>query len=129
MDHERFEELKEAYVLGALPQEDRREFEEYFAAHPGRQAEIEKLSAVAGLLALSPQEKEPSSKLRSRIMDAVGAEAVRPRHSHRSALAWLGEFLRIRNNLVLGAAAGLMIGPFSWSMLLQGEVQDLQGRV
>ena len=62
-------------------------------------------------------------------MDAVGAEAVRPRHSRRSALAWLGEFLRIRNNLALGAAAGLMIGPFSWSMLLQGEVQDLQGRV
>jgi anti-sigma-K factor RskA len=34
MDHERFEELKEAYVLGALPKEDRREFEEYFAAYP-----------------------------------------------------------------------------------------------
>jgi anti-sigma-K factor RskA len=129
MDHERFEELKEAYVLGALPEEDRREFEHYLAAYPERQAEIEKLSAVAGLLALSPQEQEPSPKLRSRIMDAMGAEAVRPRHNRRSALAWLGKFLRVRNNLALGAAAGLMIGLFSWSMLLQGEVQDLQGRV
>ena len=54
MGHERFEELREIYVLGALPEEDRREFEEYSAAHPGRQAEIEELSAVAGLLARSP---------------------------------------------------------------------------
>ena len=128
MDHERFEELKGAYVLGALPQEERRGFEEYLAAHPGRRAEMEELGAVAGLLALSPQEQEPSPELRSRVMDAVGAEAVRPRASRRSALAWLEELLRARN-LALGAAALLVIGLFSWSMLLRGEVQNLQGRV
>ena len=60
-------------------------------------------------------------------MDAVGAEAVRSRAAgRRSALAWLWEFLCARNNLALGAAAGLMIGLFSWSVLLRGEVQDLQ---
>jgi len=128
MDHERFEELKEAYVLGALPKEDRREFEEYFAAHPERQAEIEELSAVAGLLALSPQEQEPSPELRRRIMGAVRAEAVHPRDGRRSWLTGLREAVEIRD-LALAAAAMLVIGLFSWSMLLQGEVRDLQGRV
>ena len=128
MDHERFDELKDAYVLGALPEEERRELEGYLASHPERQAEIDELGAVAGLLALSPQEQDPPPQLRSRIMDAVGAEAVRPRASRRSVLAWIGDLLGPRN-LALGAAAMLVIGLFSWSMLLQGEVQDLQGRV
>jgi anti-sigma-K factor RskA len=129
MENGRFEELKDAYVLGALPEEERREFEEYLAAHPERQAEVDELGAVAGLLALSPQEHEPSPELRSRILDAVGAEAVRPRAAgRRSALAWIGELLGARN-LALGAATLLVIGLFSWSMLLRGEVQDLQGRV
>ena len=129
MDHERFEELKGAFVLGALPDEERREFEEYLASHPERQAEIDELGAVAGLLALSPEEHEPPPELRSRIMDAVGAEAARPNESRRSVFAWIGELLGSRN-LALGAAATmLVIGLFSWSMLLRGEIQDLQGRV
>jgi len=128
MDQSRFEELKDAYVLGAIAEEERRQFEEFLAIHPERQAEVEELGAVAGLLALSPQEQEPPPQLRSRIMDAVRAEAVHPRASHRSRLAWLRELLSVRN-LALGAAALLVIGLFSWSMLLRGEVQDLQGRV
>ena len=79
MDHQRFDELKDAFVLGALPEEERREFEDYLAEHPERQAEIEELGAVASLLALSPREQEPSLELRRRIVDAVRAEAVRPR--------------------------------------------------
>jgi anti-sigma-K factor RskA len=125
MNHTRFEELKDAYVLGTLAEEERREFEEYLAAHPERQAEIEELGAVAGLLALSPHEHEPPPELRSRILDAVGAEAVHAGEGRRSGLAWLGEFLSARN-LALGAAALLVIGLFSWNMLLRTEMQDLQ---
>jgi anti-sigma-K factor RskA len=128
MDHLRFEELKDAYVLGALPEEERREFEEYLASHPERQAEIEDLRAVAGLLALSPHELEPPPELRRRIMDMVEAEAVRPSPSRRSWLSRIGELLSARN-LALGAAALLVIGLFSWNMVLQGEMQDLQGRI
>ncbi len=128
MNHVRFEELKDAFVLGALPEEERRELEEYLASHPERQAEIGELGAVAGLLALSPQEQEPPPELRRRIMDTVEVEAVRPRASRRSWLAWIGELLSVRN-LALGAAALLVIGLFSWNMVLQGEMQDLQGRV
>ena len=128
MDHQRFEELKDAYVLGALPDEERREFEGYLASHPERHAEIDELSTVAGLLALSPQEQEPSPELRRRIMDVVGAEAVRPRADRRSWLTKVRGYLSAQN-LALGAAALLVIGLFSWNMLLQAEMQTLQGRV
>ena len=120
MDHVRFEELKDVYVLGALPEEERRGFDEYLATHPERQAEIDDLGAVAGLLALSPHEQEPPPELRRRIMDAVEAEAVHPTESRRSWRALIGEFLG-PHNLALGAAALLVIGLFSWSMLLRGR--------
>jgi anti-sigma-K factor RskA len=128
MDHERFEELKDAYALGALPEEERREFEEYLAARPERQAEIEELNAVTGLLALSPEEREPSLELRRSIMRVVEPEAEPRPTSSRTWLARMGEYLSVRN-LALGAAALLVICLFSWNMLLQGEVRNLQGRV
>ena len=125
MDQERFDELKDAFVLGALPEEERREFEEYLASHPERQAEIDELGAVAGLLALSPQEQEPPPELRRSIMAVVEAEAERPRA--RSGLARMREFLGVRT-LALGAAALLVIGLFSWNMILQAQIQDLQSQ-
>jgi anti-sigma-K factor RskA len=135
MDQERFEDLKDAYVLGALPEEERVEFEQYLVAHPDLQAEIEELSTIAGLLAFSPQEQEPSAELRHKIMDTVEAEAVHPAEvvhprpsQRRSWLSRLWEAVGPRD-LALAAATVLAIGLFSWSMLLQGEVRDLQGRV
>jgi anti-sigma-K factor RskA len=125
MDHERFDELKDVFVLGALPEGERREFEEYLASHPERQGEIDELRAVAGLLALSPQEQEPPPELRRSIMGVVEAEAGSPRAESRSGLARMREFLDVRN-LALAAAALLVIGLFSWNLLLQGEIQDLQ---
>ena len=128
MNRERFDELKDAFALGALPEEERRELERYLVAHPERRAEIDDLSAVAGLLALSPQEHEPPLELRRSIMRVVEAEAERPRAESGSWLARMREFLSVRN-LALGAAALLVVGLFSWNMVLQGEMQDLQGRV
>ena len=134
MDRERFEDLKDAYVLGALPEEEREEFERYLLAHPDLQAEMEELSTVAGLLALSVSEQEPPPELRHKIMATVEAEAVRPaeaappRASRRSWLAGLREAVGIRD-LALAAAVVLVVGLFSWGVLLQGEVRDLQGRV
>jgi anti-sigma-K factor RskA len=128
MNQERFEDLKDAYVLGALPEEERLEFEQYLVAHPDLQEEVEALGAVAGLLAFSPQEQEPPPELRRRIMATVEAESVHPHTSRRSWLAGLWDAVGIRD-LALAAAAMLVIGLFSWSMLLQGEVRDLQDRV
>jgi anti-sigma-K factor RskA len=115
MDRERFDERKDAFVLGALPEEERREFEEYLASHPERQAEIDELGAVAGLLALSPQEQEPPPELRRSIMAVVEAEAEHPRAG--SGLARMRELLGVRT-LALGAAA----------LLVQAQIQDLQSQ-
>ena len=128
MNNERFEDLKDAYVLGALPEEERLSFEEYLVAHPERQAEIDDLGAVAGLLAFSPQEQVPSPELRSRVMEMVEAEAQPRRVARRSVSARIGDYLSVRS-LALGAAALLVIGLLSWNVLLQGQVEDLQGRV
>ena len=128
MNNERFEDLKDAYVLGALPEEERLSFEEYLVAHPERQAEIDDLGAVAGLLAFSPQEQVPSPELRSRVMEIVEAEAQPRRVARRSLSARIGDYLSVRS-LALGAAALLVIGLLSWNVLLQGQVEDLQGRV
>ncbi len=134
MDQERFEDLKGAYVLGALPEEERLEFEQYLAAHPHLQVEIEDLSTVAGVLAFSVREQEPPPELRRTIMDTVEAEAVHPAevvHPRASRRSWLGGLWDAvgPRDLALAAAAMLVIGLFSWSMLLQGEVRDLEGRV
>jgi anti-sigma-K factor RskA len=123
MDRERFDELKDAFVLGALPDEERREFEEYLASHPERQAEIDELGAVAGLLALSPQEQEPPPELRRSLMAVV--EAERPRAA--SGPARMSEFPGIRT-LTLGAAALLVIGLFIWNVMLQEHIHDLQSQ-
>jgi anti-sigma-K factor RskA len=125
LDDGRFEELKDAYVLGALSEAERQEFEEYLASHPELQGEVEELGAVAGLLALSPQEHEPPPQLRSRILEAVGGEATHAAEDRRSAFARMGELLSVRN-LALGVAALLVIGLFSWNMLLWEQVRDPQ---
>ena len=128
MNHERFEDLKDAYVLDALPDEERQSFEEYLAAHPERQAEIDELGAIAGLLAFSPHEQEPSQELRRRVMDVVEAEAAPRQTRRRSWFAGLGDYLGARG-LALGTAAVLVIGLLSWNVLLQNQVQDLRGEV
>jgi anti-sigma-K factor RskA len=128
MNNERFEDLKDAYVLDALPEEEKREFEEFLASHPERQAEIEELGAVAGLLAFSPHELEPTEELRERVMEVVEAEAA-PRHDgEQSLLARLWQFVGARG-LALGATALLLVGLLSWNLLLQGKVDELQGDV
>jgi anti-sigma-K factor RskA len=128
MNYERFEDLKDAYVLGALREEERLSFEDYLATHPERWAEIDELGAVAGLLAFSPQEQEPSPELRSRVMEVVEAEAGSGRVRDRSTFARIGDYLSVRS-FALGAAALLVIGLLSWNAMLQGQVENLQGRV
>ena len=124
MNHERFDELKEAYVLGALPEEERRELEEYLARHPERQAEVDELGAFAGLLALTPQEHEPPSALRRSIMSVVESEARSSSARSEPRFAGLREVFSLQN-LGLAAAAVLVIGLFSWN--IEGNVPEPGG--
>ena len=129
MDDKSFDDLKDAYALGALPDGERATVEAYLALHPERQAEIDELAGVTSLLALAPPEYEPSADLRHRVMEAVEAESARPRAARRRpASSWLDRFAGLRN-VALGAAAVLMVGLLSWNVLLQENVRDLRGQV
>jgi anti-sigma-K factor RskA len=128
MNNDRFEDLKDAYVLDALPEEERRGFEEYLATHPERQAEIDELGAVAGLLAFAPHEQEPSPELRRRVMEVVEAEAAPRRDRRESVFARFAGYIGARG-IAFGAVALLLIGLLSWNLLLQGQVEDLQAEV
>lgn len=129
MDDRSFDDLKEAYVLGALPEEERTTVEAYLALHPERQAEVEDLMGVAGLLALSPPEYDPPADLRRKVMGVVESESTQPRATRRrSASSWFSRFAGLRN-VALGAAALLVVGLLAWNVLLQGNVQELRGQV
>jgi len=128
MDDKSFEDLKDAYALGALPGDERATVEAYLALHPERQAEIDDMVGIAGLLALAPPEQEPPADLRRRLMQVVESEAVRPRAAESPTSSWFGRLGGLRN-VALGAAAVLVVGLLSWNVLLQGDVQDLRGQV
>ncbi len=128
MDDKSFEDLKDAYALGALPADERATVEAYLALHPERQAEIDDMVGIAGLLALAPPEQEPPADLRRRLMQVVESEAVQPRAAESSSSSWFGWLGGLRN-VALGAAAVLVVGLLSWNVLLQEDVQDLRGQV
>jgi anti-sigma-K factor RskA len=128
MDDKSFEDLKEAFALGALPDDERATVEAYLALHPERQAEIDDMVGVAGLLALAPPEQEPPADLRRRLMQVVESESVQPEVAERPTPSWFGWLGGFRN-VTLGAAAVLLVGLLSWNVLLQGDVQELRGQV
>src|SRR5215210_8359204 len=127
---ERFDDLKEAYALGALSEEERREVEDYLMTHPELRAEVDDLRSVANLIALSPQEYELSPMLRRDLLNRISssphaAPAADP--SPRQSGLW-----RLFGPGGLAAAAILTIvtvGMFAWNASLQEENQALQGEL
>ena len=79
----RFDELERAYVLGALPEEDRRAFEEHLAEHPERRAEMDEMLTVADLLVLGALRREPPPELKGRVMGALRGQARTRRPDRR----------------------------------------------
>ena len=128
MNDKSFEDLKDAYALGALPDDERATVEAYLALHPERQAEVDDLAGVAGLLALAPPEQDPPADLRRRLMQVVESEAVQPRAAEGPTSSWFSRLGGLRN-VALGAAAVLLVGLLSWNVLLQEDVQELRGQV
>jgi hypothetical protein len=127
---ERFDDLKEAYALGALSEEERREVEDYLGKHPELHAEVDDLESVANLLALAPQEHEPSPRAspRSFAQDLElpgGNLRCRPFHAPDRASRLFGP-----GGLAAAAALALVtIGMFAWNASLQEENQTLQGEL
>ena len=127
---ERFDDLKEAYALGALSEEERREVEDYLGTHPELRAEVDDLRSVANLLALTPQEYEPSPELRRDLLSRISSSPVATpaaAPSPRRAGLW-----RLFGPGGLAAAAVLAlvtVGMFVWNAALQEENQTLQGEL
>ncbi|MGB3683197.1 MAG: anti-sigma factor [Rubrobacteraceae bacterium] len=130
MNRERFEELKDAYALGALPKDEEREMEEYLAEEPALRSEVEELSALSSLLAFSPVEYEPPNRLRRNIMDAVRSGTDRQGAGESSAGERLRSYLSLQR-FALGAAAVVLVALLSWNVSLQAgddlQTYELQG--
>ena len=124
----RFEDLAAAYALGALTDEERREFEAYLADHPELQAEVEELSGTAGLLALAPHEHEPSPALRDNLLRSIGGVPDATFASRRRR-AGLGALLGPGGLATAAAVVAVLIGLFAWNLSLQNTNEDLQADV
>jgi anti-sigma-K factor RskA len=136
MDPQRFDELKEAYALNALSQEEREEFERHLSENPSEQAELDELLGVANLLALAPQEKEPSAGLRKGLMSQVRAEAKASGSSEAASAAghersrgsrggWASRLFGARG-IATAAVAAALVGLLVWNVSLQSEMQNLR---
>ena len=130
MDHARFEELKEAYVLKALPQGELWDFEAYLVTHPELQPEIEELRSVASLLAFACEEREPSPELRRNLLAQIESEG---RTIPRTRASWWDRFRESFNwrRFSLGMAglaiAGLLVSNiFLLSALQNRQIYHLQ---
>jgi anti-sigma-K factor RskA len=126
---ERFDDLKEAYALGALSEEERQEIEEYLRTHPELRAEVDDLESVANLLALAPQEYEPSPELRRDLMSRISSspDATPAAPSPRQAELW--RFFGPGGLAAAAALALVVLGMFAWNASLQEENQALQGEL
>ncbi len=130
---DRFEDLKEAYALGALPEDERLWFEGYLAEHPELQAEVDELGSVVDLLALAPEEHEPPPELRRNLLSTIEGTSVATTLAERSPLR---ERLRGifgsggRAAAAIAAVAVLAVGGlFAWNAALRGENEDLRGEL
>lgn len=135
MSRAKFEDLKDAYALGALTPSEEQEFEAYMRENPELQPEVDELSGIVSLLALSPADREPPKTLRKNLLKTIESEAgsasgtERRRRRSRGfggVLASLPGYLRV-GPVALGAAGLLVVGLFSWNVLLQGQLETLRG--
>lgn len=119
MEHDRLRESTALYVLEALDELERAEFERHLATCADCAEEVRSLRTVAGALPLSVPQVDPPFALRSRILAAAGAQAKKsptvvampsaPSSSSRlSRAGWLSAAAL----LVLSAGLGV----YSWSL-------------
>ncbi len=128
----RFDDLKEAYALGALIEDERREFEDYLAAHPELQAEVDELSSVANLLALAPQEYEPSPELRRNLLRSIGGATDASSAESFSRRVRLRELFGPGGFVATATAAAAVlavVGLFVWNVSLRDENEGLRGEI
>ena len=126
MNCEEIEELSGAYALGALPDDERADVSAHLETcenHPL----MADLQFAAASLALAAPEVDPPAALKSRLMDAIRAEAApqrriveAPRRSFAETVR--GWFSSPRLGYGLAAAMTvLVLGLVAWNVSLQGD--------
>jgi anti-sigma-K factor RskA len=128
----RFDDLKEAYVLGALSESEQREFEGYLASHPELQAEVDELGSVASLLALAPKEYEPSPELRRNLLSRIEGASDLPLPEippHRAGLRGLFGPGGLAAAALAAAAVLAVVGLVVWNASLRDQNQNLRGEL
>jgi len=128
LGRDRFEDLAAAYALGALDDEERREFEAYLAEHSVLQAEVEELGEAARLLALAPPEYEPPPDLRRNLLQRVGGEAGTA-FADRRQRSRLGALLGPAGLGTAAAALAVLVGLVVWNLSLQDSNEELRADV
>ena len=126
---DRFDDLKSAYALGALTEDERREFESYLATYPELQAEVEALVSVADLLALAPQEHEPPSELRRNLLNRIGGAADATLAEAPQRRAGLRRLFGPGGLAAAAVAVLAVVGLLAWNASLRGESEDLRGEL
>ena len=126
---DRFDDLKSAYALGALTEDERREFEGYLATYPELQAEVEALVSVADLLALAPQEHEPPPELRRDLLNRIGGDADATLAEAPQRRAGLRRLFGPGGLAAAAIAVLAVVGLFAWNASLRGENEDLRGEL
>jgi len=128
---ERFDDLKEAYALDALSEEERQEVEDYLGTHPELRAEVDDLRSVANLLALAPQEYEPSPKLRRDLLNRISSSSpgATPAADPAPRRAGLWRLFGPGGLAAAAVLALVTVGMFVWNAALQEENQTLQGEL
>ena len=126
---DRFDDLKSAYALGALTEDERREFEGYLATYPELQAEVEQLVSAADLLALAPQEHEPPPELRRNLLNRIGGDADATLVEAPQRRAGLRRLFGPGGLAAVPVAVLAVVGLFAWNASLRGENEDLQGEL
>ena len=74
-EHTRWVENVGAYVLGALAEDEERDFENHLASCEACRQEVDSLRPVAHALAIAAPSTPPPAELRGRVMQVVNSEA------------------------------------------------------
>jgi anti-sigma factor RsiW len=105
-EHDRFREDVGAYLLGALEDDERSDFERHVASCHVCQDEVDRLRMAADALPRSVEQYEPPASLKRSLMERVIAEAPAPARGHRARSRLRFSWPR----LAVAATAALLIG-------------------
>jgi anti-sigma-K factor RskA len=120
MSHEQWDDTAAAYVLRALPEDERAAFEAHLATCPECRAEVDELGGAAELLPASAPAMMPPPALKARIMAevereaallaAAGPQADRPREPRSERRRWFGvpQLSLALATLVVGVVVGAL---------------------